>query len=116
MAEYIERGAFEKLMKSRNVIGNCKFCSRYEKCIDLTRKGSHRHCWKPINLPTADVAEVRNGEWLHGDTIDDGWTRYYCSECKWMTYSYYKDKNDLSKYCPNCGAKMDGRGEDHETD
>lgn len=68
------------------------------------------------DVPTADVTEARNGEWLHGDTIDDGWTRYYCSECEWMTESYYKEKCDLSNYCPNCGAKMDGKGDDDETD
>ena len=50
--------------------------------------------------PTADVAPVRHGEWLH----KNGEMR--CSVCDskaLMDEVYYK-----SPYCPDCGAKMDG--------
>ena len=53
------------------------------------------------NLPAADVAPVRHGEWLYGDYYDIG---DVCSECDWdseMTHPSYR-------YCPNCGTKMDG--------
>lgn len=65
-------------------------------------------------IPAADVAPVVHGEWI---PISDGaWAE--CSECG--------DACDLSdnggmtafelfcdcyKYCPNCGAKMDGGAE-----
>ena len=53
------------------------------------------------NAPSADVAPVVHGRWLYGDYYDIG---DVCSECDWdsqMTHPSYR-------YCPNCGAKMDG--------
>lgn len=47
------------------------------------------------NTPTADVVAVKHGEWGFDGT---GWT---CSECD----SYGDERY---KYCPHCGAKMDG--------
>lgn len=46
--------------------------------------------------PAADVAEVVHGEWLEGNK------RQPCSEC------LYRGARAWS-YCPNCGAKMDGK-------
>ena len=51
-----------------------------------------------VRQPTADVVEVRHGEWL------DNGAGFTCSECKWRC-------RGVSYYCPNCGAKMDGKGE-----
>ncbi len=49
----------------------------------------------------ADVQEVRHGLWLIGDwKCKKGKARYMCSECK----SIEKRR----KFCPNCGAKMNG--------
>lgn len=42
---------------------------------------------------------VRHGKWLEAREKDP--CQYICSECKWFV-------DDDSKYCPNCGAKMDG--------
>lgn len=57
--------------------------------------------------PTAEVQEVKHGKWVkHHEHINlaDGtvkeWDNYYCAECK-TPQSY------LSKYCPECGVKMD---------
>ena len=69
------------------------------------------------HIPTADVVEVRHGRWikhkpdseyikgLHQLGIAKGmgensiyWT---CSECEHWGVLHYK-------YCPNCGARMDG--------
>jgi uncharacterized paraquat-inducible protein A len=62
--------------------------------------------------PTADVVEVRHGYWIESDNLESfntrGWKRYkkvICSNCKKSNY------NNHSNYCPNCGAKMDGKGE-----
>lgn len=52
-------------------------------------------------FPAADVVEVRHGYWIeHANGII-----ITCSECN--NGEYLKDKRHL-KYCPNCGAKMDG--------
>lgn len=55
-------------------------------------------------MPTADVEEVRHGEWIFKQ-------RYYeadkcnCSLCgQLMTTA----KGTRVNYCPNCGAKMKG--------
>lgn len=49
--------------------------------------------------PTADVAEVRHGHW---EKIKSG---YWCSNCCLVE----KDIKQEYNYCPNCGAKMDGK-------
>lgn len=56
---------------------------------------------------TADVQEVRHGRWISNDLGGYKWA-YYCSECGWVDgYPF----NDRHKYCPHCGAKMDGERE-----
>ena len=60
-----------------------------------------------MNAPTADVVEVRHGEWvdtgiLELDTIYGGWK---CSVCGDIVCG------SKPNYCGNCGAKMDGKGE-----
>lgn len=56
------------------------------------------------NLPAADVAPVVHGRW---DNLDGYKTRMVCSVCGWDVPEYGK----FYSYCPNCGAKMDGGGE-----
>lgn len=57
------------------------------------------------DVPAADVAPVVHGEWI---TID-GISR--CSECGYIpAYDSAIDDLFYSPFCPNCGAKMDGRG------
>ena len=65
------------------------------------------------DLPAADVAQVRNGQWEgyshsrycgiddFGDPIYKDGVVYYCSECRRKTVI-------KERYCPSCGAKMDG--------
>ena len=49
--------------------------------------------------PTADAVEVRHGEWKK---LYDKAPRYVCSSCNHLF------NNKEYKYCPHCGAKMDG--------
>ena len=53
---------------------------------------------KPTDFPAADVAEVRHGRW---EFIGGYGYQYRCSVC--VTCAERK-----TKFCPNCGAKMDG--------
>ena len=49
--------------------------------------------------PTEDVVEVKHGEWRENKTE---YMLYGCSNCDCrVDYEF--------NYCPNCGAKMDGR-------
>lgn len=52
----------------------------------------------------ADVAPVVHGYWINNKCTDT----IICSECK--KYFQYK-----TFYCPNCGAKMDGKEEANKT-
>lgn len=61
-------------------------------------------------VPAADVAPVVHGEWyLLDDCANAG---LYCSVCSRRVHrEEFAYKKLRSKYCPHCGAKMDG-GED----
>ena len=64
------------------------------------------------NRPTADVAPVVHGRWVH-EHISEGYAWVMCSECEAVIHKILINKR--LNYCPNCGAKMDG-GADHEAD
>ena len=93
--EYIEREAVLML------------CQDY---IDSHEDGSWR--WvnavtdKDImNIPSADVAPVRHGEWANEETA------VTCTACGRSYDTDFEIKRNVImnfKYCPRCGAKMDG--------
>ena len=49
-------------------------------------------------LPSADVAPIIHSKW---EICSDGYYPY-CSNCT------ERPNGELTKYCPNCGARMDG--------
>ena len=57
------------------------------------------------NAPTIEAEPVRHGYWMCGDYYDIG---DVCSECDWDSLISPCDY----RYCPNCGAKMDGGADD----
>jgi len=58
-------------------------------------------------VPAADVGPVRHGRWMDNGIPDSMLTG--CSACGFPCGAY------SFRYCPNCGAKMDG-GAEHEAD
>ena len=52
--------------------------------------------------PTADVAEVKHGEWI-GKPLA-GYAKIRCSVCN----TAFVQETGTWAYCPECGAKMDG--------
>ena len=99
MAGYIEREALEVELNHR-----LNFLMGENGEYDHYTSGFDEAVTRVENFPAADVAPVRHGKWLYGDYYDIG---DVCSECDWdskMTHPSYR-------YCPNCGARMDG-GED----
>lgn len=55
--------------------------------------------------PTVDAVEVVHGRWERGIAY------FMCSECrKDAPISSLTSKQYKANYCPNCGAKMDGDG------
>ena len=54
--------------------------------------------------PTADVAEVKHGEWIYN-------VKYYsCSICAGKRFNLLLGTD--AEFCPYCGAKMDGERRD----
>ena len=71
------------------------------------------------SIPAADVAPVVHGLWIPiRESEMTGWDPavagrdpiggYICSACKEEAVYDCNDEFVLSKYCPNCGAIMDG--------
>ena len=59
-------------------------------------------------VPTIDAVPVVHGLWVYGeDDYDD--STYYCSACgePWTLIAGTPQENNM-RYCPFCGAKMDG--------
>lgn len=54
--------------------------------------------------PAADVVEVRHGKWVYNRGQSFGEPLYFCSLC-----IDGGSNNGRDNYCPNCGAKMDGK-------
>lgn len=89
MAEYIEREAAENAF--------CKYMGFTSGRVALASELIF------AKIPAADVTPVKHGKWI--EKIDP-WDRQHigkCSECgkSYRDYMYFR-------FCPNCGAKMDG--------
>lgn len=84
MAEYIEREAVVKLRE--------EFWK--DRCDYMAVRVTNI-----MNIPAADVVEVRHGKWLSQKLL--GENAWDCSECKTLGSPQWK-------WCPICGAKMDG--------
>lgn len=52
-------------------------------------------------MPSESMTWV--GRWIG---VADGFAEWYCSECGVLCEDW--DKKPTWKYCPNCGAKMEG--------
>lgn len=89
MAEYIDRNQLIQRIKQEPTDG--MYTEEILTAID--------------EIETADVAEVRRGEWK---VVFDGNAKLYenmfeCSVCK----TTHVGHPNVGRYCPNCGAKMD---------
>lgn len=82
MAEYIER---EALLKGLCDNDPSRMEDYYYNAI--------------LGAPAADVEPVKHGEWVYGE-----FDIPHCSECGNEIMPHL-----ISNYCPNCGAKMDGK-------
>ena len=62
--------------------------------------------------PTADVEEVKHGKWREGAFLKVGGLMKYpsviCSNCGITFCDIINNHDYMYRYCPNCGARMDG--------
>lgn len=62
--------------------------------------------------PTADVQEVKRGYWIPERDPDEN-NRIQCFHCSVCDDDFhYIGAFVATKYCPNCGARMDGGSND----
>ena len=77
--------------KNHNKSGCATFCNHGEQYIPDMSK-----------IPTADIEEVRHGEWIWTENGEEDYEQFWvCSVCKEKSYIE-------TKFCSDCGAKMDG--------
>ena len=95
MAEYIDRAVCLSILRAKaNMAVLMGAAPYFEKAAQMLEK-----------LPAADVAPVVHGVWVCVNKIDPI-SGYRCSKCR------RRVGFDLTPYCPNCGAKMDGGDSD----
>ena len=104
MAEYIERE--ELISELDELISNVSFSSPYQDEVDRMIIGMERSRDCVENAETADVVPVVHGRWVKQPTqsVDVSTELSLCSVCAHMVSTYW----GRTKYCPNCGARMDG--------
>lgn len=99
MAEYLNRDALLKKLDERlKALRKAnwpwdRYITGFEDAVEMVEY-----------FAPADVVEVRHGEWEYHDTDENDMVIVKCSACGRKQYGG-------SSYCPNCGAKMDGKGE-----
>lgn len=94
MAEYIERKALIQTIQKDPWIG---------------AQGKDYALCDIAEQPTADVVEVRHGEWEEERWCDN--FQHICSLCHKTVRVH--PQSVAYKYCPYCGAKMDGKGDNN---
>lgn len=115
MSEYIEREVlYKKLLEMEalaraRVIDTPTTSPEYQRYrTQLTERVQVARMVE--DAPAADVAPVVHGGWEVSDTPCEC---FKCSECGGGCW-YYDYQGDVAKsrYCPNCGAKMDKEATD----
>ena len=104
MDKYIDREAFLEYIEERYCLPCKEAGKNYNGC-------RCRACWVNDTLdeigcfqPAADVAPVVHGHWVEKEKYTFG-IMYDCSLCE----NRILDNGHPWNYCPNCGAKMDGK-------
>lgn len=59
------------------------------------------------DAPTIEAEPVKHGKWMLDSDPGEPW-RYQCSECGQKTKDTCMGE-PIGNYCPNCGARMDGK-------
>ena len=75
----------------------------------LNERTAYKH--DVADAPAVEAEPVRRGEWIRRDL--GGW---HCSLCdEQAPFWCMASTQELSNYCPNCGALMDLKGDEDDT-
>ncbi len=109
MAEYIEREAiYEKIAEMEELARDrCLSEPVGSYKVQLAERTKLKHII--ADFPSADVAPVVHGQWKPYGKEEDR-PPYVCSACARAVSHLYRQS--YGKYCPNCGARMDGGADD----
>ena len=91
-AEKLKRNIRVNLMPNVDIDGTVTVESAERYFLDLIDK-----------IPTADVEEVKHGEWSHL-----GGDEWCCTNCGKVISTEGSWEKPTEKHCDECGAKMDG--------
>lgn len=116
MAEYIDKNKLYENIAHLEEVARRKFLDTMSGDVEkelyraqLSERTGIKHMI--IDMPAADVAPIMHGKWLDEDFPEKTATVHgfaICSACGNLSHKAEHGYNILSKYCPNCGAKMDG--------
>ena len=103
ISEPITHDRFLVACKNRGDMCKCEPCTNWFATREEAAEAWNRR---------VNDAPVRRGHWIgEGDGYADGELVYdvwNCSECDYCIDDGTDDPECLPKYCPGCGAKMDG--------
>lgn len=89
-------------------IDRYSFPTLHQKELNDYMKGWNTCLKSVLQQPTADVVEVRRGEWIKYCTGLYG-SNYKCSKCGNLADEDNSGHYAIfTNYCSNCGAKMEG--------
>ena len=99
-------------MPETDLISRSKLISTIRAMVEISNETRVKVLATVSRAKAVDAVEVVHGRWipLEYDGYADGnpvWDLWECSECR---EEHSGDEDTLTPYCPNCGAKMDGDG------
>ena len=98
-------GTLYEELKNGTPLSELEDCISRQAAID-TYKNLRLPIYPLEELPSVKP-EQKNGRWIKIDDCSN--SGYYCSEChKRVVKEGWSDTVKIIKYCPNCGAKMQG--------
>lgn len=77
----------------------CAWCTNFENDMPICEEKECAYTLLVKSAPTADVQEIKHGHWIE---INNEMGMHRCSQCREIVGGQTR-----SRFCPNCGAKMD---------
>ena len=105
MTEYIEREAISEEIRKYYYKNppNSSYGEGFDRGLDRAQRAI-------LDAPAADVVPVVHGRWIGAPLY--GNDNCKCSECgSWHNIHANLRGKIMQKYCPSCGARMDGGSE-----
>lgn len=96
----------QRMARNYHTIGLGDVAAEYEAFACVL---SNKKCF-----PTIDTAPVAHARWVESEFPEE---KYCCSACGCACWYYdYEGEVAKSRYCPTCGAKMDGKEDENASD